>query len=105
MFRAREVGSALHVLTITPFFPSDQNEVSGCFVAEPIEQLKQLGVDCSVIAAAPDLLSSKTVEFIGDGRLGAISASSRKSRALECGEVALRSSAGTSAEAARREAD
>ena len=49
----RQVGSALHVLTITPFFPSDQNEVSGCFVAEPIEQLKQLGVDFSVIAESP----------------------------------------------------
>jgi teichuronic acid biosynthesis glycosyltransferase TuaC len=45
--------SALHVLTITPFFPSDQNEVNGCFVAEPIEQLRRLGVDCSVIAVSP----------------------------------------------------
>ncbi len=44
---------ALHVLTLTPFFPSDQNEVSGCYVAEPIEELRQLGVDCSVIAVSP----------------------------------------------------
>jgi len=43
----------LHVLALTPFFPSDQNEVSGCFIAEPIDQLKQFGVDSSVIAAAP----------------------------------------------------
>src|SRR5271169_4045704 len=47
------VGSTLHVLTLTPFFPSDQNEVNGCFVAEPIEQLKQFGVDSSVIAVSP----------------------------------------------------
>jgi glycosyltransferase involved in cell wall biosynthesis len=40
-------------LTLTPFFPSDQNEVSGCFVAEPIEQLRQFGVGSSVIAASP----------------------------------------------------
>ena len=53
MSRAAEVGSTLHVLTLTPFFPSDQNEVSGCFIAEPIEQLKQFGVDSSVIAASP----------------------------------------------------
>jgi teichuronic acid biosynthesis glycosyltransferase TuaC len=53
MSRTAKVGPALHVLTLTPFFPSDQNEVSGCFVAEPIEQLKGLGVDCSVIAASP----------------------------------------------------
>src|ERR1700694_6275744 len=53
MSRAVDMVSALHVLTLTPFFPSDQNEVSGCFVAEPIEQLRQFGVDSSVIAASP----------------------------------------------------
>ncbi len=47
------VSSALHVLTLTPFFPSDQNEVSGCFVAEPLEQLRDFGVACSVIAVSP----------------------------------------------------
>jgi glycosyltransferase involved in cell wall biosynthesis len=47
------VSSALHVLTLTPFFPSVQNEVSGCFIAEPIEQFKQYGVESSVIAASP----------------------------------------------------
>jgi teichuronic acid biosynthesis glycosyltransferase TuaC len=53
MSRAGGVVSALHVLTLTPFFPSNQNEVSGCFVAEPIAQLKEFGVDSSVIAASP----------------------------------------------------
>ena len=53
MSRAVGVASALHVLTLTPFFPSDQNEVSGCFVAEPIEQFEQFGVDSSVIAVCP----------------------------------------------------
>jgi glycosyltransferase involved in cell wall biosynthesis len=53
MSQVAEVGSTLHVLTLTPFFPSDQNEVSGCFTAEPIEQLKQFGIESSVIAAAP----------------------------------------------------
>lgn len=53
MSRAAEVGPALHVLTLTPFFPSAQNEVNGCFIAEPIEQLKQFGVDSSVIAVSP----------------------------------------------------
>jgi len=50
---AAQLHSALHVLTLTPFFPSDQNEVSGCFIAEPIEQLKQFGVDSSVFAVSP----------------------------------------------------
>jgi teichuronic acid biosynthesis glycosyltransferase TuaC len=53
MSQAAEVGSTLHVLTLTPFFPSAQNEVSGCFIAEPIEEFKQFGVDSSVIAVAP----------------------------------------------------
>jgi teichuronic acid biosynthesis glycosyltransferase TuaC len=45
--------SALHVLTLTPFFPSAENEVSGCFVAESLDQLKTLGVDSTVIAVSP----------------------------------------------------
>src|SRR5208337_793599 len=52
-FQGDEVSSRLHVLTLTPFFPSRQNEVSGCFIAEPIEPLRQCGVDSSVIAVAP----------------------------------------------------
>jgi glycosyltransferase involved in cell wall biosynthesis len=53
MSQAVGMESALHVLTLTPFFPSDQNEVSGCFVAEPIKELEQFGVDSRVIAASP----------------------------------------------------
>jgi hypothetical protein len=53
MSPAAEVGSALHVLALTPFFPSDQSEVSGCFIAEPIEELRRFGVDSSVIAVSP----------------------------------------------------
>jgi teichuronic acid biosynthesis glycosyltransferase TuaC len=53
MFRSAEVNAPLHVLTLTPFFPSSENEVSGCFVAEPIKQLKQSGVESSVIAVSP----------------------------------------------------
>jgi glycosyltransferase involved in cell wall biosynthesis len=53
MSRVGGVVSALHVLTLTPFFPSDQNEVSGCFVAEPLELLRQFGVDSTVIAVSP----------------------------------------------------
>ena len=45
--------SALHVLTLTPFFPSAENEVSGCFIAESLDQLKTLGVDSTVIAVTP----------------------------------------------------
>lgn len=40
----------LHVLTLTPFYPSDGNEVGGCFVAETLRELKAHGVASSVIA-------------------------------------------------------
>jgi teichuronic acid biosynthesis glycosyltransferase TuaC len=50
----------LHVLTLTPFFPSDLDEVSGCFIAEPIKELKQFGVHSSVIAVAPFYYARKS---------------------------------------------
>lgn len=40
----------LHVLTLTPFYPSSGDEVSGCFVAEALEQLTVRGIESSVIA-------------------------------------------------------
>ena len=40
----------LHVLTLTPFYPSDGDEVSGCFVAETLAQIEAKGVSSSVIA-------------------------------------------------------
>jgi len=45
--------SPLHVLTLTPFFPSQQNEVTGCFVSDAIEYFPQFGIDSTVIAALP----------------------------------------------------
>jgi teichuronic acid biosynthesis glycosyltransferase TuaC len=42
-----------HVLTLTPFFPSQENEVGGCFVEEPISTLTQTGMSSSVIAVTP----------------------------------------------------
>lgn len=40
----------LHVLTLTPFYPSVGDEVSGCFVAESLARLEALGLTSSVIA-------------------------------------------------------
>jgi glycosyltransferase involved in cell wall biosynthesis len=40
----------LHVLTLTPFYPSVRDEVSGCFVAELLEQLKSEEVTSTVMA-------------------------------------------------------
>jgi teichuronic acid biosynthesis glycosyltransferase TuaC len=45
--------SRLHVLTLTPFYPSDGSEVNGCFVAESLTELNARGVLSSVIAIDP----------------------------------------------------
>ena len=45
--------ATLHVLTLTPFFPSQENDVNGCFIKEPLDSLVQQGVASSVIAATP----------------------------------------------------
>jgi teichuronic acid biosynthesis glycosyltransferase TuaC len=44
---------SLHVLTLTPFFPSLENEVGGCFVKEPLDALSNHGIVSSVIAVSP----------------------------------------------------
>jgi teichuronic acid biosynthesis glycosyltransferase TuaC len=47
------ISSNLHVLTLTPFFPSAGDEVSGCFISESLRHLALLGVTSSVIAVDP----------------------------------------------------
>jgi glycosyltransferase involved in cell wall biosynthesis len=44
------IPAKLHVLTLTPFYPSDGDEVSGCFVAETLRELQLHGVESTVIA-------------------------------------------------------
>lgn len=43
----------LHVLTLTPFYPSRGDERNGCFVAEPIQELARYGVESTVLAVQP----------------------------------------------------
>jgi glycosyltransferase involved in cell wall biosynthesis len=42
--------TSLHVLTLTPFYPSDRNDVAGCFVAEPLRAMESLEIASSVYA-------------------------------------------------------
>ena len=53
MSPSQQTTSLLHAVTLTPFYPSDQNEVDGCFIAEPLAQLRRFGIDSTVIAASP----------------------------------------------------
>ena len=59
MSQAAGMPPSLHVLTLTPFFASDKNEVSGCFVSEPLEQFPHLGLASTVIAVSPVHYSRK----------------------------------------------
>ncbi len=43
----------LHVLTLTPFYPVQGDDAQGCFVAEPLPWLAQLGVSNTVRAVRP----------------------------------------------------
>jgi len=43
----------MHVLTLTPFYPSENDDAGGCFVAEPIEALVKLGITNTVFAVQP----------------------------------------------------
>ncbi|MGH9497286.1 MAG: glycosyltransferase [Candidatus Sulfotelmatobacter sp.] len=43
----------MHILTLTPFFPSEQDEADGCFVAEPLDALAPAGVTNTVLALQP----------------------------------------------------
>ena len=43
----------LHVLTLTPFYPSEHDDAAGCFVAEPLDALAKVGVVNTVFAVQP----------------------------------------------------
>jgi teichuronic acid biosynthesis glycosyltransferase TuaC len=53
MPQTTEPTTDIHVLTITPFFPSRENDVNGCFIAEPIAELEKFGIRSTVIAVSP----------------------------------------------------
>jgi teichuronic acid biosynthesis glycosyltransferase TuaC len=40
----------MHVLTLTPFYPTAEDDASGCFIAESVGELQRQGVESSVIA-------------------------------------------------------
>jgi glycosyltransferase involved in cell wall biosynthesis len=43
----------MHLLTLTPFFPSERDDAGGCFVAEPLDWLARIGVVNTVFAVQP----------------------------------------------------
>jgi teichuronic acid biosynthesis glycosyltransferase TuaC len=49
----REERKSLRVLTLTPFYPSADNDSAGCFVAEPLRALSNVGIANTVFAVQP----------------------------------------------------
>ena len=43
----------MHVLTLTPFYPTAFDDAAGCFTAEPLAALQKLGISSHVIAVQP----------------------------------------------------
>jgi teichuronic acid biosynthesis glycosyltransferase TuaC len=43
----------MRVLTLTPFYPTASDDAAGCFVAEPLRELEDLGVNSCVVAVHP----------------------------------------------------
>jgi teichuronic acid biosynthesis glycosyltransferase TuaC len=43
----------MHVLTLTPFYPTAADDASGCFIAESVGELQRQGIEASVIAVQP----------------------------------------------------
>jgi teichuronic acid biosynthesis glycosyltransferase TuaC len=48
-----EQGRSLHVLTLTPFYPSDRDAASGCFISEPLDLLARAAIRNTVLAVQP----------------------------------------------------
>jgi teichuronic acid biosynthesis glycosyltransferase TuaC len=57
-------GNDLHVLTITPFYPTASDGAMGCFVAEPLTSLMERGVRSTVFAVEP-LYRSRPEKTLG----------------------------------------
>jgi glycosyltransferase involved in cell wall biosynthesis len=43
----------MHILTLTPFYPTSGDDAAGCFIAESVGELQRQGTEASVIAAHP----------------------------------------------------
>lgn len=48
-----ETARPIHVLTLTPFYPSKHDDAAGCFVAEPLAATAKAGVVNAVFAVQP----------------------------------------------------
>src|SRR6476660_2668619 len=50
---SRPDARAPHVLTLTPFYPTEGDDAAGCFISEPLDWLVKAGVRNTVFAVRP----------------------------------------------------
>jgi len=63
----------MHILTLTPFFPTASNDAAGCFIAEPIAAMQQGGVKHSVFAVQPFYRSRRRAGQLGENWISYVS--------------------------------
>jgi len=51
--RAADASRQLHVLTLTPFYPTADDDAAGCFIYDPLPSLARLGIQNTVFAVQP----------------------------------------------------
>ena len=92
---ARQSGRPLQVLTLTPFYPSEEDDAAGCFVAEPLDALAHAGVVNTVFAVQAGLSreASPARDRRRDGMV-AVSVVARRIWASDCGCVSFRANCG-----------
>src|SRR6478609_1167731 len=49
----QSVTHPVHLLVLTPFYPVADNDAQGCFVAEPLSRIEELGITNTVLAVRP----------------------------------------------------
>jgi teichuronic acid biosynthesis glycosyltransferase TuaC len=51
--RRADAAHQLHVVTLTPFYPTDADDAAGCFIYDPLLWLAKLGIQNTVFAVQP----------------------------------------------------
>jgi glycosyltransferase involved in cell wall biosynthesis len=57
--------AGLHVLTLAPFYPTENDDASGCFVSEPLSWLEKAGIHNTVMAVQPFYRALQRVRSTG----------------------------------------
>jgi teichuronic acid biosynthesis glycosyltransferase TuaC len=63
-FRRETHQTAMRVLTLTPFYPTASDDGAGCFIAEPLRELENFGVNSCIVAVQPVHGSSQGSDII-----------------------------------------